>query len=233
MAAMRPARASASVSVSSRATTRLTRPRASASRAPNESPVRISSIARALPKRAGQPLGPSGAGHDPDPDLRLAEGRIVGRHDDVAGHGQLATAAEGIAAHRRDERQADGPELVPVPEPAARLELVGRRVDHLLDVGASREGPLALAGDDDRATGRIRIQPPQHVRQLAERLAVQRVEHLRPVEGHDGHAVDGRAVGVDGRMLQQESMRVVRAGHDDPFCSAGSPPCSRRTRSFS
>ncbi len=60
-----------------------------------------------LADRPGQALRAAGAGDDPELDLRLAERRVVTGDDEVALHRELAAAAEGEAAHGRDDRQAD------------------------------------------------------------------------------------------------------------------------------
>ena len=61
------------VDVVSAGTTRDTRPARSASAAVSVRPVRIMSIARGDPDRAGQSLRPAGARHDAQADLGLAE----------------------------------------------------------------------------------------------------------------------------------------------------------------
>ena len=66
-----------------------------------------------LADRAGQPLRAARAGHHPDPDLGLAELRVLAGDDHVAGHRELAAAAEGEPAHRGDQRLADRAQLRP------------------------------------------------------------------------------------------------------------------------
>ena len=111
-----------------------------------------------LADRPGQALGAAGAGHDPEPDLRLAEARVVAGHDHVAGHRQLAAAAKGEAADRGDERQPDGGDAVPGVEPATGGQRRRRLRFELTDVGPGRERPIARAGDDDRPAGRVGVE---------------------------------------------------------------------------
>ena len=61
--------------------------------------------------QARQPLGAAEAGDDPELDLGLAEDRRLGGDPDVAGHRQLAAAAERDRVDRRDRRDAALAEL--------------------------------------------------------------------------------------------------------------------------
>jgi hypothetical protein len=60
--------------------------------------------------------GSAGPGHDADPDLRLAELRVLAGDDHVARHRKLVPAAERVAPNRRDERLADPPDRLPPAE---------------------------------------------------------------------------------------------------------------------
>ena len=115
----------------------------------------------------------AGAGHDAELDLGLAELRVVPGDDDVAGHRQLAAAAQGEAAHRGDDRLADAPDPVPVGERVLAGQ-VGRVLDgELLDVGAGREGALPVAGEhDDPAVG-VAVEGLERVGDLADDLEAQ------------------------------------------------------------
>ena len=87
---------------------RLTSPSSYASAASIGSPVRFSSSACASPDQPRQPLGAAEARDDPEVDLGLAEARRLRGDPEVAGHRQLAAAAEGERVDRgdRDDRRA-------------------------------------------------------------------------------------------------------------------------------
>src|SRR6187549_4136895 len=59
-----------------------------------------------LADQAGQALGAAEAGDDPQLDLRLAEDGRLGADPHVAGHRQLAAAAESDRVDRRHRRRA-------------------------------------------------------------------------------------------------------------------------------
>ena len=103
-----PPRASAS----SRGTTRLTRPIRSASCASTISPVSSISRARPLAHQARQALRARVAAHDAELDLGRAQLRVLGRHPQVAGQGQLAAAAQREPVHGRDHRLAQALDAV-------------------------------------------------------------------------------------------------------------------------
>ena len=70
------------------------------------SPTRFISSAFCSPDQARQPLGAAEAGDDPELDLGLAEDRRLGGDPHVAGHRQLAAAAEGERVDGGDRRDA-------------------------------------------------------------------------------------------------------------------------------
>jgi hypothetical protein len=111
-------------------------------------------------------------------DLRLAELRVVGGDDEVAHHGQLATAAEREPAHGRDHRFADLPDGFPVARDVVALVDVGKAVArHRADVGAGGEGLLA-AGDDHAANGVVGVEGLERGAELVHQLVVERIELL-------------------------------------------------------
>ena len=134
------------------------------------------------PHEPGQALGPAGAGDDAEQDLGLAEGGGLGRHPQVAGQGQLASAPEGVAGHGRDRRPGNagnGVERLPeVPADARRL----LPPPELGDVGARRED--AIASSDDDGAGRVGRQLPSGLGDLTEQRHRQRIRR-RPVERDD------------------------------------------------
>ena len=146
-------------------------------------------MARADADRPGQPLGAAGAGHHPDPDLRLAELGVVAGDDQVAGHRQLAAAAEGEAADRGDEREPDRPDPVPGRRSGPRRGGARGLVGELDDVGAGREGPVAGAGEDDDPRPTVAVELLERVGQLGEEREAQRVAGLGPIDRDERDAV--------------------------------------------
>ena len=69
------------------------------------SPTRFISSALFVADQARQPLGAAEAGDDPELDLGLAEDGRLGGDPHVAGHRQLAAAAEGERVDRGDRRR--------------------------------------------------------------------------------------------------------------------------------
>ena len=101
-------------------------------------------------------LRPAEAGDDPELDLGLAEERRLRRDAHVAGHGQLAAAAEGETVDRGDGDDARAREaaqqIVRGLQQLAPAGLVHRGEG--LDVGAGREEQRVRGGDDQRAHAR-------------------------------------------------------------------------------
>ena len=62
------------------------------------------------------------------------------------------------------------------------MRLTGVCVGELLDVGTRREGPVAGAGDDDRAAGGVAIEGFEGVGQRRDQREVQGVERGRTIE---------------------------------------------------
>ena len=94
-----------------------------------------------LPHEPRQPLGAAEAGDDPELDLGLAEQRRLGGDAHVAGHRQLAAAAERDAVDGRDRRHAGRAEVAH-QRVRASSELAAALLVHLrerLDVGAGAE----------------------------------------------------------------------------------------------
>ena len=122
-------------------------------------------MARLGSDEAGQPLRAATAGDDPEQDLGLAEHGPRPGDAVVAGQGQLAAAAEGVAADGGDDEPGDGGDGVERVVEAGRDRAGLVRAAELGDVGAGGEDALA-AGDDDGAgrIGRQRRAPPRRAR---------------------------------------------------------------------
>ncbi|MNQ90315.1 hypothetical protein D3C85_1056510 [compost metagenome] len=134
---------------------------------------------------AGQALGAAGARQGADLDLRLAEARVVGGDEQVAHHRQFAATAQGQAAHRRDHRLAAARHLFPVGRhEVLQIDVGERLVAQLGDVRTGGEG-LVAAGDDHGADISIGLEGAQRVAQLRHQLPIQRIEHLRAMEGDE------------------------------------------------
>ena len=129
------------------------------------------------------------AGDEAEIDLRLAEARLVGGDAHVAGHRELAAAAEAKAVDHRDHRLREGGHDVEDAGAAHREALVERRTaGELADVGAGDERLLARAGDDDHADAVVGLDLRQRGQQLHPHLFVERVELVGAVDGEDGDA---------------------------------------------
>src|SRR5581483_1122649 len=144
------------------------------------------------PDRARKPLRPAPPRDDGEVDLRLTELRVLGRVANVAGERELAAPAQREAVHGRERRLRHRLEQAAafVTERAPRVSLEDGHLCHLLDVRPGGERLLARAGENDdprRSVGRELAQP---VAERLERLVVQRVERVGPVDRDDGDAVD-------------------------------------------
>ena len=135
-----------------------------------------------------QPLRALGAGNDPEVDLGLADERL--RHGDaeVAGHGDLETAAERRAMNRHDHglgavfdaRQ----QRVHV---ARRLAIAPRRTLEAVDIGAGDEGP-ARAHEHDRRHRLVALRGVEGLDDGFGNAGTQRIDG-RVVDGDDGDGV--------------------------------------------
>jgi hypothetical protein len=98
-----------------------------------------------------------GSREDAEVRLGLPELRALGGDDEVAGHGQLAAAAQAVARDCGDDRRPDLPDRIPLVDPSAEVELEVSRVGKLVDVGAGREG-LVVPRKDDAADRVVVVQ---------------------------------------------------------------------------
>ena len=103
-----------------RGSRRGSRARAAAPRAASGSARRAPSPSSATCRGAGRALGAAGARDEREVGLGLAELRVVGGDDDVAGHRELAAAAEAEAADGRDQRLREAAHPLPALRAAGR-----------------------------------------------------------------------------------------------------------------
>ena len=117
-----------------------------------------------------------------------------------AGHRQLAAAAERVAVDRGDDRLAQVLDEIEDVLAAHRvLAAAGRRLHRqLVDVRAGDERLLARARHDHDPDAVVVPQREDRAPQLVERLRVERVQDLRPVDREDR---DG-AVALDQEVLE-------------------------------
>ena len=160
--------------------------------------------------------GPAG-GEEGPLHLLHAEARALGRDAQIGALHQLHAARDGGAVDRGDHRLLDveaaqqglGAQLA-ILEKAA-VELVGglarlrHQRDQLAEVGARAED-VARAGDHDRANGIVVARLDIGVGEVAQKLRVEGVLHLGPVQGQDQNLAP--------HLFQQ-------LGHFSPFDQAG------------
>src|SRR3989441_834675 len=145
----------------------------------------------ALTDEARQTLGPAVAGCNAELQLGLAELGVLTRDAQVAGHRELAPAAQREAVHRRDHRL---PARLESPQHGLAAQRAGLTVERALlgevsDVGPRHEGLGAGPGEDRSADIVVRGQALGHVGELRHHLVVQRVELVGTVDGDQRHSV--------------------------------------------
>src|SRR5207244_6811847 len=138
-------------------------------------------------------------------------------------HRELAAAAEREAVDRRDHRLAEVLDHVEDVLAGERgLAAAGRRLHReLVDVRACDERLFARAGHDDRAHILVTLQIEHRAAQLVNRLRVQRVEHLGPVDRDQADAVS-RAVALEKKVVEGHDA-LARAGTDTSASRARAP----------
>ena len=196
-------------------TTRATRPDRSASAASIMRPVRIMSIALALPTARVSRWVPPMPGMTPSlisgwPNLALSAAMI-----DVALHGELAAAAERKAGDRRDDRLARARGASQWAGEIAEIGFDEGLVRHLLDVGAGGEGLLA-AGDQQAADRVVGLEGVDRLAELDHERPIERIERLRPVEPDDADA----AFGFDDDVWVAHGCLLASHSVSDPLCAA-------------
>ena len=147
------------------------------------------------PDQSRQALGASGAGDDPEEDLRLSDQGVLGQIAEVGAHGQLQAASQGIAVDRGDGRLLQGLEECDRLLEAPRAPLRDAGVEgglEALDVGTG--GEVGLPGDDDSPDRGI-DQPAEGLLELQGHLLGEGV-HRGPVEADQGHRAIDRDLNV-------------------------------------
>src|SRR5262245_15011037 len=137
----------------------------------------------ARPHETRQPLRAAVAGDDAELDFRQPQYRIVGSQPHVARECQLATSTERVAVDRGDHRLRALLEQVHDLLAEAR-DVLGRggpERGQLVDVRPGDERLLSLSGDHQRALLGIGDERARRIGDLAQRLAVDRVQDLRAV----------------------------------------------------
>src|SRR2546425_12800562 len=106
----------------------------------------------------------------------------------MAGHGDLAAAAERVAVQGGDDRLREA--LDPAQHAVAEPDEVGDGAagERRAEVGAGAEDPVARAGHDDRAHGGIGREPGERGVEVVHQLLADRVGR-RAIEGDDGEAL--------------------------------------------
>lgn len=141
----------------------------------------------ALPDGPDQPLGAAAAGNNAQSDLGLTELGGLGGDDDVAHHGELAAAAQGVPGDRGDDGLGDAGDVGPVLEHVGHVGVDEGVGGHLLDVSPRREGLLG-ARDDDGAHVVVGVEGPRGVDEVVEQPVAERVESLGAVQRDEASA---------------------------------------------
>ena len=126
------------------------------------------------------------AGHDAQPAFRQADFRGVRHQTDIAGEGELQTAAQGVTVDRADHRglkQLHRPDKA-VSRPHKLVGIPHTKLSFLVNVSAGAEC-LSASGQDHAADVLI-LQGIQAFGDPLICFRVQRVQYLRPVQRDDG-----------------------------------------------
>ena len=121
--------------------------------------------------------------------MGVGEAGPGGGDADVAGQRQLETAGNRHAIDGADDRlmaQFDGQNRVLVGRGGVGAAQGGGLAAQFLQVEPGGEGPLASAGEDDGANGRIRVDRDHHARKLCAQGDGQGVHRLRSIERDNG-----------------------------------------------
>ena len=193
--ATRAARARAVGINSSGATTRDTKPQRSASCASNGSPVKLISIALAMPTHARQQPGAAVAGNDAHAHEAFGKAGLGAGHAHVAHAGQVATSADGRAVDGgngghfqvvKRQRQALDAAAVPLVD-GGRRHLVGAEALHVLHIAAAGKH-TAGAGEDHHPHAGIGGGARAGLHELVHRaVAGEGIAHGRRVHGQGHH----------------------------------------------
>ena len=147
--------------------------------------------------------------------------RRLGGDDQVARQGQLAAAAQAVAADRGNDGLLDAGHRVPVADEGAAHHAHDGGVGHLLDVGAGGEGLLA-AGDHDATDALVLVERRQGVHHFIHQGRVEGVERLRPVELDD----------ADATLLTLENVGIFVLSHSILYAGTNSSSACQTTGSY-
>src|SRR2546426_4505289 len=136
------------------------------------------------PDEARETLSPAIPRNDAQIHFGLAESSAGRRDPKRAGEGDLATSAQSIPVHGRQDRFAEGldPGEDRLPEEGISPPLQGRLLGEFADVGAGDERFGAGPRQDDRPHLRILPEPPKDIIQFLQSCAIQRIEFFRAVD---------------------------------------------------
>ena len=188
------ASSSAASSVASGGTTRVTRPRASASVAVIDRPVRISSIARALPIARVSRCVPPAPGMTPIrisgwPNVASSAATIMSQA--IASSQPPPSATPRTAAMSGRPTAASRSHVPNRPPAVSEAERLGLE---LADVGAGRERARPGPGDDDRRGRPGRASSVSSAStSWSSRSKLSALSAAGPVEGHERDAVERRS----------------------------------------
>ena len=178
-------------------------------------------------------LRPSGARNHADPGFRLTELSGLGSDDQVAGHGQLAAAAEAEARDRRHQRRPKARDHVPALDTPLVVEVDRRRLRQLGDVGTRCECSLGAAEHDAAHVLPVQLRQPRD--ELVHQLVRKRVQRVGAVEQDDGD----RALALDEDELTHFLSRKRRTApcvsslsieSDNQSRACPTVPCQARSR---
>jgi len=171
----------------------------------------------------------------PDAGRRVAEGRALGRDDQVGAQHHVRAAPDAPALHRGERRLSRVPELhvgvdeasdhpqvgdrVPDAAALARMALAGLRSGGPVEAVARAEG-CALGAQQDHAHLRVRVGGVDRRRELVAQPRRDRVVGLRPAEHDLPHAIQrlgpDRLHGSSPGARAQGGRRFGRGSGDPP-----------------
>ncbi len=139
-----------------------------------------------LPHQPRKALGSPVTGNHPQIHLRLAEAGLFGSDQNVPSHRQLASASQGVAVDRHDDRFAHllnpRKELLSADRQALPFRSGGNPAQ-LSDIGSGHKGLVPGPGDDQGADLFVGLHPLDGLFELRQGLPVQGVQHFGTLNG--------------------------------------------------